>query len=321
MCREEPLGTLLEPLYGVDDVEVGRRAVGHLEDFSVATDLLQSVGESLGVAGEPYGRSVGKELALAAYGELQETGEQGREDGEDDGDEDHDDLQLSATVSSPAPSSPSSTEPQAAQEEVGDQDRGADQDTDEHGIADVEVGDVRHLVRHDALELVAVELFEEATGDGDGGVLGVAARGEGVRGGIVDDVDLRHRETRCYGHLLDHVEEYGCVIVCDLPGPRCGKDHLVAREVTDEPGGHAHYQGQGEAEEGARGVTEPGKPDYVAEDGYEGEEASYEQQAVTPVTGNALPEGTLVPLIHGPSRRRRSRTPARGPGPRSIPSR
>ena len=51
MSREETLGTLLEPLYGVDYVEVGRRAVGYLEDLSVATDLLQSVSQSLGVAG------------------------------------------------------------------------------------------------------------------------------------------------------------------------------------------------------------------------------------------------------------------------------
>ena len=175
--------------------------------------------EALGVAGEPDGRGVGEELALAAYGELQETGEEGREDGEDDGDEHHDELQLVAAVSAPAPSSPAAAEPQAAQEEVGDQDRRADQDADEHGVADVEVGDVGHLVRHDALQLVAVELFEEAAGDGDGGVLGVAARGEGVRGGVVDDVDLRHREAGGYRHLLDHVEQDGGVVVRDLPGP------------------------------------------------------------------------------------------------------
>src|SRR5215213_10807099 len=129
-------------------------------------------------------------------------------------------------------------------------------------------------------------------------MLGVAARGEGVRGGVDDDVDLRHREARGNGHLLDHVEEYGCIIVCDLPGPRGGEDHLVAGEVADEPGDHAHYQGQGETEEGACGVPEPGKPDYVAEDGDEGEEGGYEQQAVAPVTGDALPEGALVPLLH-----------------------
>src|SRR5215203_1845377 len=154
---------------------MGGRAVGCFEDLSVATDLLQSIGESLGVAGEPYGRCVGEKLALAAYGELQETGEQGCQDGEYDGDEYHDDLQLPTTVSAPTPSSPTSTEPESAQEEVGDEDRGAYQDADQHRVADVEVGDVGHLVRYDALELVAVELFEEAAGDSNRGVLGVAA--------------------------------------------------------------------------------------------------------------------------------------------------
>jgi hypothetical protein len=42
-------------------------------------------------------------------------------------------------------------------------------------------------VGHDALELVPVELVEQAARDGDGGVLGVAARGEGVRGRVLDD--------------------------------------------------------------------------------------------------------------------------------------
>src|SRR5215211_4866273 len=82
---EEALGTLLELLDGVDDVEVGRRAVGDLEDLVVATDLLQGVCETLGVASKPDGRRISQELALAAYGELQESGEKRREDGEDDG--------------------------------------------------------------------------------------------------------------------------------------------------------------------------------------------------------------------------------------------
>jgi hypothetical protein len=40
MGGEEALSTLLELLYGVDDVEVSGRAVGYLQDLLVARDLL-----------------------------------------------------------------------------------------------------------------------------------------------------------------------------------------------------------------------------------------------------------------------------------------
>src|SRR5215218_1485504 len=164
-------------------------AVGRLEHLAIAGDLLQCVGQSLGITGELDGGRVGEILALAGDGELEETGEDGGEDGEHDGDDDH--YELYVPTAFPAPAA-AAAEPEAAQEEVGDQDRGADQDADEHGVADVEVGDVGHLVRYDALKLVAVELLQKSLRDGDGGVLGISACGEGVGGGVVHDVDLRH---------------------------------------------------------------------------------------------------------------------------------
>jgi hypothetical protein len=45
-------------------------------------------------------------------------------------------------------------------------------------------------VADDTLELLAVELLEEAGGDRDRRVLRVAPGGEGVRRGVVDQVDL-----------------------------------------------------------------------------------------------------------------------------------
>jgi hypothetical protein len=88
-------------------------------------------------------------------------------------------------------------------------------------------------VGDDALELVPVELVEQAARDGDGGVLGVAARGEGVRGRVLDDVDLRHREAAGYRHLLHDVEEAGGVFVRDLLRPGRGEHHLVPGEVGE----------------------------------------------------------------------------------------
>ncbi len=106
MGGEEAPGAFFELLDGVDDVEVGRGPVGYFEDFGVAGDLLQGVGEAPGVAGELYSGGVGEVLALAGDGELQEPGEERGEYGEHEGDDDHDDLGLAAALPSAAGSEP-----------------------------------------------------------------------------------------------------------------------------------------------------------------------------------------------------------------------
>src|SRR5918997_3331337 len=171
---EEAPGALLELLDRVRDVEVRGRPVGRLKDLAVAGYLLQGVGQSFRVAGELDGGGVGEVLALAGDRELYQPREDRGQDGEQDGDDEHDDLRLPPALSA------SAAEPEAAQEEVGDQDRGADEDANEHRVADVEVADVGHLVRDDALQLVPIQLLQKSRGNGDGGVLRVAARGEGV---------------------------------------------------------------------------------------------------------------------------------------------
>ena len=75
----------------------------------------------------------------------------------------------------------------------------------EGGDEDVVVLDVAELVGQHALELHAVELLEQAGGDGDGGVLRVAAGGEGVRGRVVDDVEARLGQPAGDAEALDEV--------------------------------------------------------------------------------------------------------------------
>jgi hypothetical protein len=48
-----------------------------------------------------------------------------------------------------------------------------------------------HFVAYDPLQLVAVQLFQQAGGDGDGCLVGVASGGEGIHRRVVDDVDIR----------------------------------------------------------------------------------------------------------------------------------
>ena len=63
----------------------------------------------------------------------------------------------------------------------------------------------RQLVGQHALELDAVHLLQQAGGDGDGRVLRVAAGGEGVGAGVVDDVDPRLRQPAGDAQALDEV--------------------------------------------------------------------------------------------------------------------
>ena len=68
-----------------------------------------------------------------------------------------------------------------AQEEVGEQRDHPDHRDGERHHEDVVVADVAELVREHAFELDAVHLLEQARGDRDRRVLGIAAGGERVR--------------------------------------------------------------------------------------------------------------------------------------------
>ena len=102
---------------------------------------------------------------------------------------------------------PAAAPEREAQEPVGEQRDRADQDPDEQREPDVEVADVAHLVADDALQLLPVELLEQAGRDRHAGVLRIAAGGERVRRRVGDDLDPWARQAAGEAHLLDDVEE------------------------------------------------------------------------------------------------------------------
>jgi len=86
---------------------------------------------------------------------------------------------------------------------------------------------VAELVGDDALELVAREFFEGAAGDGDDGVAGGEAGGEGVEAALViEEVDGRHGHAGGDGHLLDDVEQALLGEVGGLRVHAAAADHL-----------------------------------------------------------------------------------------------
>ena len=110
-----------------------------------------------------------------------------------------------------------------SQEPVGQQRNGSHQHANEERETDVEVADVAHLVPDDALELLSVELVEQAGGHRHARVFRVTPGGEGIRRRVVDDPQPRGRQAARQAHLLDDVdqlpERFGWVRAVDLSSP------------------------------------------------------------------------------------------------------
>ena len=92
----------------------------------------------------------------------------------------------------------------------------------------------RQLVGHDALELLAIELLEQARRDRHRRVLRVAARRERVGRRVVDEVDLGHRHVRRDRHLLDDVVQLRQGLGIDLLGARHAQHDRVAGVVREQ---------------------------------------------------------------------------------------
>ena len=76
----------------------------------------------------------------------------------------------------------------------------------------VTVEDMAEFMADDALQFVARQDFHAAARDGDGGVAGLVAGGEGVDAVLlVHDIDLRHGHAGGDGHFLDDVEQLALI--------------------------------------------------------------------------------------------------------------
>ncbi|HQF39720.1 MAG TPA: hypothetical protein PK322_11430 [Opitutaceae bacterium] len=224
----------------------------------VGTDLLERAADAGRVAGELHGGGVGQALALAGDGGLDEAAEEVADVADDQEREAQAEQQgdeATAGILAAAGAAPGIGEAERVEQTAPD--HGEHQDAVEHADeADVEphvaVEDVAELVGDDTLELVAREFFETAAGDGDGGVAGREAGGEGVEAGLVlEHEDGGHGHAGGDGHLLDDVEQ---AALAGIGGT--GDDLAAAGE-----GGHgAATAAQREpAVEGAPGDDEEGE--------------------------------------------------------------
>ena len=102
---------------------------------------------------------------------------------------------------------------------------------DEQGIA---VLDVPKLMREHAGKFIAVQSLQKPGRDSDGGTLGVAPRGEGVRLWIVHDVDPRHRQLRLSRQLPHEPIKLGSSTFVRLARAIHGEDHFVRPPIGQQ---------------------------------------------------------------------------------------
>src|SRR5918996_3263902 len=185
------------------DPQVGGRPAGGSHDRLVALKLPEGVYQARRVASQKDRIGIGKELAPARNGELEELCEQRREQQQHQPEYRNDPTQSSSA----APVAVASPPPHRTKEPVAQKNNHTDESYRECHYERVAILDVRQLVSDHTLELVARELSEKSGGDGDGGVLGIAAGGERVGGRVVDDVDPRLGDAGRNAESFDDVVE------------------------------------------------------------------------------------------------------------------
>ena len=102
--------------------------------------------------------------------------------------------------------------------------------------------DVGQLVRHHATHFAGIEQAQQAGGGRHGGVLRIAAGGEGVGRVFIDEIDARHGEFGLLGQLLHGLIELGGRRCIHLAGVVHLQHHLVGEPVGEEVGDHGKAQ-------------------------------------------------------------------------------
>ena len=105
------------------------------------------------------------------------------------------------------------------------------------------------LVRHDALQLIARELFDAAAGYADHGRRGREPGGKRIDRRLVHQEHGRHGDPRCDGHLCDHVQDLALLRVMGMrihrPTAQHTCDRFAARgELRDFEDGPQKHDGQ-----------------------------------------------------------------------------
>ncbi len=108
------------------------------------------------------------------------------------------------------------------------------------------------LVGHDAGNLLRRQLLKQPGRGGNGGVLRVAAGGKGVGLGIVDDIDLRHRQAGALRQLAHDIEKLRRRTLVGLNGAVHAQNDLVGVPEAEK----VHGGGNDQRHDGAAAAAE-----------------------------------------------------------------
>ena len=215
--------------------EVHARPEQHVADFldlgivdlrtiRQATDLLQRPGQPLGLARELNRRGIREELARPRHARLDPAPEEHADVADDHHREcDQENRHRALAVPRMAHAFKDLAPDQSDHEDAEQQAHQSDVQ------AHVAVQDVTEFVRDHALQFVALELLQRASGDRHRRVGRRVAGGEGVDAGFLfEHVDLGHRHTRRDCDFLDHVAQTTMVRIRGL-----GRDQRATQRLRD----------------------------------------------------------------------------------------
>ncbi len=202
--------------------------LGQLRAGLQGADLFQRPGDAIGLTRELHRRGISQRLARACHRGL----DQAREKHADAADHQQSQPDRPQRIAVVAATAATTNADGAARPERGIEQLASDHaehdDTEHHAHqADVEahvtVEHVAVFVRDHALQFVAVECFQAALGDADGGIARAVTGGERIDAGLLfEHVNLRHRHARGDGDFLDHVAQATPRRVAGVRRHRCG---------------------------------------------------------------------------------------------------
>ena len=137
------------------------------------------------------------------------------------------------------------------------------------------------------LELFAIHDREQPGGAGDRRLLRARAGGEGIRRGVVDDVDLRHRQSGADRQRRDDVVQHRRLLLRHRLRTRDGEDGLLTEGQRPEH----HEQGHDRGDDDARDAPADARrdvADHVADRCPDDEEGRDHDHALALVAGDLV---------------------------------
>ncbi len=100
---------------------------------------------------------------------------------------------------------------------------------------------------HHTGNFITIQQLHQAAGCGDGCVFGITSGGKGIGLGIIDHIDLGHRQTGILRQFAHHRYQFGCGAVIHLPCTAHAQKHGIRIPI----GKHIHRRSKQQCDDHA----------------------------------------------------------------------